>query len=289
MKQHYVEISLRTSVDAGELLSLLYETSCLGASETPIGICIYWPEEKWDAVTIEALRAALRQLGDPQSERTLSVARLADQDWNQRWAKSLQPVRLGRRILIRQSWNKAAASADGFELVIDPKRAFGTGYHATTQLIAEWLEDVIRGGERLLDVGTGSGILAMIALRLGARAALGIDNDPEAVECAREYAARNGFGSELEVRAAALEATPPQEFDLVLANLDRTALERYFPLLHQYLRPGGILLVSGLLSEESDEISETLTAAGWEVTGQRRREEWMALELRAMQQETPDA
>ncbi len=279
MKQTYIEISVQSSVDAGELLGILTETSCLGAIETPLGICIYWPAGKWNAGTLEALTAALRHLGDPQAEETISVTRVEDQNWNQRWAESIKPIRLGRRIFIRQSWTEAAASTEGFELVIDPKRAFGTGYHATTQLIAEWLEDVIRGGERVLDVGTGSSILAMIALRLGAREALGIDNDPEAIECAREYAAANGFGSELELRVAALEAIPAREFDLVLANLDRATLQRYFALLHKYLGPAGVLLVSGLLCEEVGEVSETLAVTGWEARGQRRREEWMALEL----------
>ena len=155
--------------------------------------------------------------------------------------RSLQPIRLGERILVRQSWNSAPVPDGGFELVIDPKRAFGTGYHATTQLIASWLEEMIRGGERVLDVGTGSGILAMAALRLGASSALGIDNDPEAIECAQEYAAVNDFGAELELRVAALEDLGSGQFDLVLANLDRNTLMRYFADFRKHVSAGGRL------------------------------------------------
>jgi len=279
MNRNYVEIRIRTSVDAGELLGLLDETASSGACETEDGLFLYWPTERWKPEVLDAIREGLRCLGDMQAEKTLIVAEIPDQDWNVRWAESLQPIRLGHRILIRQSWNSAEVPPGGFELVIDPKRAFGTGYHATTQLIAEWLEEAVCGGERVLDVGTGSGILAMAALRLGARSALGIDRDPEAIGCAREYAAVNGFGEELELRVAALEDLPVERFDLILANLDRPTLLRYFAGLHGYLQAGGKMLVSGLLIEDDREIIGALAAAGWRATELRRREEWMALEL----------
>ncbi|MBZ5498316.1 MAG: 50S ribosomal protein L11 methyltransferase [Acidobacteriia bacterium] len=280
MTKDYVEIHLVTSAEAGELVGLLEETACLGASEQEGGLHLYWPKDRWHPEVLGALKGALRQLGDRQAEDTITISELPDQDWNERWAASLEPIRLGARILVRQSWNSAAIPAGGFELVIDPKRAFGTGYHATTQLIAEWLEEVIQGGERLLDVGTGSGILAMVALRLGAGAALGIDNDPEAIECAGEYAAANGFGPELELRVAALEDLHPEQFDLVVANLDRKMLLRYFPMFHTWVRPGGSLLVSGLLSDDHPGIRAALATTGWVERSRRERDEWMALELR---------
>ena len=121
---------------------------------------------------------------------------------------------MGRIAAADYSWNTRPHSSElaradpefsGIELVIDPRRAFGTGYHATTQLVVEWLEAHVRGGGVVLDVGTGSGILAMTAIRLGAASALGVDNDPVAVECAREYAVLNGFGPELELRVASFE------------------------------------------------------------------------------------
>jgi ribosomal protein L11 methyltransferase len=280
MIKSYIEIRLKTSVDAGELMGMLEESACLGACERDDGLCLYWPKERWHAGVLQDLLEALQLLGDLDAGSRPTVTELADQDWNEYWARSLQPIRLGERILVRQSWNSAPVPSGGFELVIDPKRAFGTGYHATTQLIASWLEELIRGGERVLDVGTGSGILAMSALRLGASSALGIDNDPEAIECSLEYAAVNGFGADLELRVAALEDLGSEQFDLVLANLDRNALLRYFAFFHKHVSAGGRLVISGLQSEDYEDIREALAKTGWRIHGRRDREEWMALELR---------
>jgi ribosomal protein L11 methyltransferase len=274
-----VEVRVTTAVDSGELMAWLDEADCLGACERDGGVSLFWPKDGWHEASREALRQALRMLGDAGAGDTLRVEELPDKDWNATWAASLQPIYLGKRTLIRQSWNTVPPPPGGFELVIDPKRAFGTGYHATTQLIAAWLEETVRGGEQVLDIGTGSGILAMVALRLGARSALAIDNDPEAIECAREYAVANGFGRELELRVATLEDLVPGPFDLLLANLDRKTLLRYFPAFHPFLRPGGRLLVSGLQREDREEIFEALAATNWRVGGLRELEEWMALEL----------
>jgi ribosomal protein L11 methyltransferase len=276
-----MEIRIISSVDAGELLGMLEETSCLGAWATEDGFCLYWPVDGWDPRILHILEDSLRRLGAAVDARTLTVTELQDRDWNARWAESLQPIKLGRRILIRQSWNGTAIPEGGFELIIDPKRAFGTGYHATTQLMAEWLEDKVRSGARVLDVGTGSGILAMVALRLGATSALAIDQDPEAIECAREYAAVNGFGAALELRVAELAELDPEDFDLVLANLDRNTLVRHFDCFHRFVKAGGCLLISGLQRDDETEISEFLDAAGWMVVDKRWREEWAALELQA--------
>ncbi len=250
MAKEHIEARVLTAVDAGELVWLLEESGCLGASEQDGTLTLSWARENWGEQTLAALKQALRELGDQQAAETLTTRALPDQDWNARWAASLQPIQLGHRVCVRQSWNSITVPAGGIELVIDPKRAFGTGSHATTQLIAEWLQDHVRGGENVLDVGTGSGILAMAALRLGASRALGIDNDPEAIECAQEYAVVNGFGPELQLQMATLENLRPQAFDWLLANLDRKTLLIYFRTFHDFLKPGGGVLVSGLKSDD---------------------------------------
>ena len=132
---------------------------------------------------------------DVWGDGDIRVEELSDQDWNRQWAESVRPIRIGRRIVIRPSWEPVALQAQDIEIVLDPKQAFGTGHHATTRMLLERLEDLIHGGESVLDVGTGSGILAMVALRLGAASALGVECDPVAVDCARDYARENGFGS----------------------------------------------------------------------------------------------
>jgi ribosomal protein L11 methyltransferase len=169
-----------------------------------------------------------------------------------------------------------AVEAGEIEIVLDPKQAFGTGHHATTSLLLEWLEEDIRGGESVLDVGTGSGLLAMVALRLGAARAAGIDNDPDAIECAREYAAANGFGPELALQCGTLTAGL-RSFDVVLANLDRCTLLEMAQLLAG--STGRTLLVSGLLVDQRAEIVAAFAHVGLYPGRQREREGWLAIEF----------
>jgi ribosomal protein L11 methyltransferase len=279
MAQDYIEVRLKTTVDPGELLGFLNQEEISGAWENDGVVYLYWPVDHWTAEILNAIEEALRRLGD-QTATTLGVDRIHDQNWNEVWAQSIQPVRVGRRMLIRQSWNWQPRRTGEIELVIDPKRAFGSGHHATTQLLMEWLEDRIQGNERVLDIGTGSGILGMIALRLGAVSALGIDHDPIAIECARECAAINGFGPELDLRTAAIGELSARAFDLVLANLDLNTLLAYADGVVRCARPGGTILISGIGPQDYQEISTAYAAAGGLVVSRRDHDEWMALEIR---------
>lgn len=221
-------------------------------------------------------------MGNELERPPITVDSLPDQDWNALWARSVRPIRIGRRIVIRPSLDGAAVLPSEIELIIDPKQAFGTGHHATTRLLIEWLEEVIRAGQRVLDVGTGSGILAMVALRLGAASALGIDSDPVAIQYAREYAAANRFGPELELRTAALEelrGLGAARFDVVVANLDRRTLQESASMFQHQLDRGGRLLLSGVLREHQAAISDAFTAAGGVVQCARQCDGWLALEV----------
>jgi ribosomal protein L11 methyltransferase len=229
---------------------------------------------------LEDLKRALEMLGVQSGDDSITVRTVPDKDWNVTWAASLQPIRLGKRICVRQSWNTVDPGFKGIELIIDPKRAFGTGYHATTQLVIEWLEENIQGGERILDIGTGSGILAMVAIRLGARSALALDNDPVAVECAREYAALNEFGQELELCVKSFEDLDVGRFDRIVANLDGKTMPLLCGLIPGLLNAGGIACLSGLMQKDFAEISECLSKAGLQITARTEREEWLALEVR---------
>jgi len=143
----------------------------------------------------------------------------------------------------------------------------------------EWLEDAITGGEQVLDIGTGSGILAMAALRLGAGSALGIDNDPEAIECALENAEANGFGDELDLRTSTPDEVSPGEYDVIVANLDRRTLLPLCPLIRRCLRKGGAAYLSGLQDSDYDDVSLAVSAAGGLVAARRGREGWIAVSI----------
>jgi ribosomal protein L11 methyltransferase len=277
---NFVEVAIRTEIDSGELLALLEDGESLGSWESEGLVHIFWPEDRWNPASLADLISVLMRLGLENPGDLLTIRSLPDQDWNATWAASLNPIRLGRRIRIRQSWHDPDASLDAIELVIDPKRAFGTGYHATTQLVIEWLENHVHSGERILDVGTGSGILSMAAIRLGAASALAIDNDPVAIECAREYRDANGFGPELQLKVASFEDLDPQGYDIVVANLDIRTMPLLCPLLPKLLKPGGAGCLSGLQPQDFDEISEALAKMGLQIVARTAREEWIALSIR---------
>ena len=280
MNSSFVEVCIRAEVDSGELLARLQDGEALGCWEKDGCIHIYWPAGKWTPGAQMDLRRALGEMGIEDATSDLTIQEVPDQDWNAAWTASLKPIRLGRRIRIRQSWHPPDADFNGIELVIDPKRAFGTGYHATTQLVIEWLEDRIRGGERILDVGTGSGILAMAAVRLGAASALAIDNDPVALECAHEYAGVNGFGPELDLRNASMDDLEAGNFDVIVANLDGKTLPLLCRMLPKLMNAECDACISGLQQQDYEEILEAVTRSGLRIKAQMKREDWLALAVR---------
>jgi ribosomal protein L11 methyltransferase len=276
---NYIEIDVRAAVDAGELIGFLGDAESLGAWEGEGFLRLYWPEARWNPEALADLKHALEQLGVESRDEIITLRSVPDQDWNAKWAASLHAIRIGGRIRVRQSWNSPDPEFSGIELIIDPKRAFGSGYHATTQLVIEWLEERVRGGERVLDVGTGSGILAMISLRLGAASVMGVDNDPIALECARECAQLNGFGSEMELRVASFEDLDSGAFDIVVANLDIRTMPSFCPHLRRLLKPGGVACLSGIQQPDLPEITEALSRVNLRVEGKAVREEWLALNV----------
>jgi ribosomal protein L11 methyltransferase len=277
----WIDVQIRTTVDPAELLGLLADPVIPGGWEDRGLVHLYWPKPQWNMEARARLCRALQELGpDVCGDGDIRVEELSDQDWNRQWAESVRPIRIGRRIVIRPSWEPVALQAHDIEIVLDPKQAFGTGHHATTRMLLERLESLIHGGESVLDVGTGSGILAMVALRLGAASAFGVECDPVAVDCARDYAKENGFGSAFEVRCGTLhEVQGTLRPDLVLANLDCQTLLQLCERLTQYASHGARLLLSGILIEQEQEIAERFSRAGAMVCQRREQEGWVALEL----------
>jgi len=282
MAKNWIEVRIESFADSGELLSQLDDPAVTGAWQENGVIRLFWPADRWNPDVLQDIRQVLKELGDASEGPAITVDSLPDEDWNAHWARTVRLIRVGRRVVIRPSWDGAGVRPGDIELIIDPKQAFGTGHHATTRMLIEWLEEVIRPGQRVLDVGTGSGILAMVALRLGAGSALGIDSDPDAIRCAREYAATNKFGPELELRIAALKELKDigaARFDVVVANLDRRTLLESTGLFQNLLERGGRLLLSGVLPEHQAAIADAFAAEGGMIPAARQCEGWLALEV----------
>ncbi len=273
----WVDVQIASRLDAGEVLGLLGDPAVQGGWQEEETIHLYWPSGVWSPDHLVRLRQIVRQL-DEANEPDIQVQALPHQDWNRLWAESVKPLRIGQRIVIRPSWEAVDVRPGQIEFILDPKQAFGTGHHATTGMLLEWLEDVIRGGESVLDVGTGSGLLAMTALRLGAARAVGLDHDPVAIECAQEYAQVNRFGAELALQTGELgELSAGPSFDLVLANLDRDTLLSLADRLTGCTRSR--LLVSGLLIDQREEVVTAFGTAGLYPGRSRERDGWLAVEF----------
>lgn len=170
------------------------------------------------------------------------------------WRAWARPTRAGRRMLLQPAWLPVTDAVDGDVVIaLDPGRSFGSGSHPSTRLVLAALEDLITGGERVLDVGCGSGVLAVAACLLGARSAVAIDVDPAAVEVTDANAARNGVGERVEASTTPL-TTVAGTFDVAVANIGVRVLLGIAPALVRAVRPGGALVVAGLLDGQADDV-----------------------------------
>jgi ribosomal protein L11 methyltransferase len=208
--------------------------------------------------------------------------RIVDEaDWAEAWKRHFPVTRIGQRIVIRPSWRRHAAEPGDVVLALDPGMAFGTGLHPTTRLCLEALESVSERGAvdsaRVLDVGCGSGILSIAAARLGARAVLGLDIDPIAVEATIANARRNRLARRIRARQGSLPSGA-RAFDLVLANLIASVLIALAAELAAELAPGGTLIASGIFRDREPEVGEAFAAAGLQVTNRWAAEDWVAVE-----------
>jgi len=281
MPNDWVDVCIRGTLDTGELLSRLDDSTVQGAWEDGGEVHLYWAEDQWNRERLASVRAALSDAAIASSELSLSVTRVPAQDWNEAWARSVKPLRIGR-LVIHPSWEPVLLGPRDIEIVLDPKQAFGTGHHATTRMLLEWLQEDIRGGEEVLDVGTGSAILTMAAVKLGAASAIGVEIDPVAVDCAKEYVALNGVADRIEILCgtlADLSQERRQTADLVLANLDRqNVLDLADDLTSSALR-GARILVSGILVEQQTEIMDRFSSLGLACLERREEEGWVALKF----------
>jgi ribosomal protein L11 methyltransferase len=238
---------------------------------------------------LDARRAALEQalwhLGQLLPLPAPVYRPVAESDWAESWKANFQPLRIGRRLMIIPAWLNPALEPGDIAIRLDPGMAFGTGTHPTTQLCLQAIERHLRPGQSMLDLGTGSGILAIAAARLGASAVLALDVDDEAVRVAGENTLANDVADQVVVAAGSLAEVLAGQFGeewkgapLVVANiLARVIVKLMGEGLGETVAPGGLLVVSGILDSQAFEVIAALKAAGHQIAAQEHIEEWVAI------------
>lgn len=275
-----IRLSLAVPDDGSRDL-LVADLSDLGFDafeETPDALVAYVPAPRWDGVARETVGRLLRERGE--TEAAMHEELVADQDWNAQWEASMEPVAVGPFVIAPTWADVPPEHADKTMLRIDPKMAFGTGYHESTRLVLRLLPSVVPEGGRVLDVGTGTGVLGIAALALGASSAIGVDIDPWSVTNGRENAALNGAGDRFEIREGSLDVVPETGFDLVLANIIRSVLEPMLPSLADIAASCAPIVLAGLLQAERERMLNAAEAVGLGLVEETSENEWWACSLR---------
>jgi len=299
----WAEIKIVVTEEAADLVAnILIEEGCGGAAITgpsvrasgPYELKEHLPEDGPTVITaylpvddrlegkLQNIRdrvRALPEVGVDIGQGEINVKPVDEADWATAWKSFFKAVEIGR-VLIKPSWEDADVKPGQVVVEIDPGMAFGTGNHPTTQLCMLALQNYIKGGERVLDVGTGSGVLAITAAKLGADEVYATDNDPVAVEAAAENVKWNGVDGRVRIELSESPSSAPGQFDLVVANITANVILEMAGAIAKAVKPDGLLIASGLIEARSAEVCGCLTELGFELAEKTVDDEWVVLVMR---------
>jgi len=264
----YSEITIRVNKEiSGALGNFLIELGCGGVvfeelkQKQSVELRVYhynFVEAQALASQVSNYLKSLKKMDLDVGQEKITVKKVRKKDWEKFWKRDIRPIQIGETIVVKPSWEEKEFP-DKIVINIDPKMAFGTGRHETTKLCVKEMERLIQPGDRVLDVGTGSGILAILAAKLRASSVLAIDPDRIAVDSALENVVKNKVKDVVEVRAGTIdEKTPRKFFDLVVANLFKSKILDLFEKIEKTAKEDGVIILSGILDSERDEVSDFL-------------------------------
>ena len=280
----YLEICVSATAQQQEMLiPTMIELGCQGFLEEDSALRCYIEKDRWSEEKYITMRSDLqRMLRSISANASITFRELEEENWNEQWERSIGPIEVGSRLLIKPAWHQSQDAGGRIVIQIDPKMSFGTGFHETTRLILCLLEKFVSSGIRILDMGTGTGILAIAAVKLGARSAIGNDIDDWAIDNARENILLNGVENQVTVTKSRLEDLPPGTFDIIAANLTLNTIIEHLTLLKSRLDIKGTLLLSGLLAPDEQTMTRHLTAHHFEIINIPRENNWIAVAARRL-------
>ena len=241
-------------------------------------------DDKASLARLEALLGTLREKNADGKLGSLemAVSRMAETNWEESWKDNYPPQMVGQKLLVLPCCRSGEDTQGRLPVILDPGLTFGTGAHPSTQMVMEELERQLRAGASCLDLGSGSGILSITALRLGAARAIGVDIDPKAEDIARQNAAFNGFASpeftaltgNVTEDTGLMDRLAGQEYDVVLVNIVADVIISLAPVLPGFLTENSLLICSGILDSREQDVKNALTQAGLTVLSTRAKEDW---------------
>ena len=253
----------------------LVDESILNADRSTVRVSLFVPEEKNLSEYTSFLTERFEALG---ISVTLTADGMNEEDWSESWKKYYQPIPLGK-VTIVPAWQDYDAKEGEIIIKMDPGMAFGTGTHETTRLVMKIMQDEIRGGERVLDVGTGSGILSICASKLGAKSCNAYDIDPVAVKVAKENAEADGCANITVGVSDLLRGVDLADgkYDFCVANIVADIIIRMMPDIDKYVKDGAPVILSGIISMRADEVRESIKQNGFSVIREERENDWLAI------------
>ncbi len=276
----YKEFLITAEPFNAELLSsILWELEITGINEDVNCLRVFAEIES--KLTPDIISSQLNKLKSENLLRDFKVEEsiLEEKNWNEEWEKSLNVIQVSERIVIKPSSKNYDKKDDEIIITIDPKMSFGTGEHQTTKLVIRLLEKYVQKGMKILDAGTGTGILSIAAVKLGASGALAFDTDEWCYENAKENTDLNNVSDEIRIRIGDISIIQEQDFDLILANIQKNILLELSGEFHGRLKQKGIILLSGLLSDDERDILKEYELKGFSHLETIQLDDWIALSL----------
>jgi ribosomal protein L11 methyltransferase len=280
MSKSYVEVEILADPSLAEALTgILAQLGFEGFWEDGSALRAYMRADRWSPALLDEIRtvAGLVSWSSASTAPTISVREIAGRNWNEEWEKTIRPIRVTERIMITPTWHAVNPVPGRIVVTIDPKMSFGTGYHESTRLVLRLMDGAVRPGTTILDVGTGTGVLAIAGVKLGASSAVAVDVDDWSYDNALENAGLNGVTDRVRVIHGDISAAPNNLFDMIVANIQRNIIEPILGEMLSRLAPNGLIILSGLLQADEEPILEALGAHCLLVRQRLFEREWLAL------------
>lgn len=253
----------------------LMDQSVIDAMPEDVQVKAWFDQDSLPSV-LGSLREQLALLGgEDLGNLKVTLQNVREEDWSENWKQYYKPFRIGERLVVKPTWERWDIQPGDLIIEIDPGMAFGTGTHETTSMCVALIEKYYAGGS-LLDVGTGSGILAIAAARLGANGVVAVDIDPDAVRVAKENVTHNGLDGRIDVRKGDLLQGLSQRFDFAVANILAPVICMLAAPLKKHLNENGRFICSGIISEAEADVKNALLTAGYTIDEIRRKGDWVA-------------